>query len=83
MAAAVPLSEKILARGRGLIERLEIVGEVLTEALREENQKIKALQDEAAGQSERRQQMIHHILLRKILSVDRGDSGKLLRGTKA
>lgn len=83
LAMAAALSETILARGRGLIERLEIAGEVLTEALREENQKIKALQDEAAGHSERRQQMIHHILLRKILSVDRGDSGKLLRGTKA
>ncbi len=82
-AAAALLSEQVLARGRGLIERLEIVGEALTEALREENRKIKALQDEKAGESERRQKMVQHILLRKILSVDRGDSGKLLRGIKA
>lgn len=81
MAAA--LSEEILAHGRGLIERLEIVGEVLTEALREQNRKIKELQDAKSGDRERRQQVVQHILLRKILSVDRGDSGKLLRGIKA
>ena len=73
-AAAALLSEQVLARGRGLIERLEIVGEALTEALREENRKIKALQDEKAGESERRQKMVQHILFRKILSVDREGS---------
>lgn len=83
MSAAPVLSEEVLARGRGLIERLEIVGEVVTEALLEENRKIKAFQDEKAGEREPRQRIVQRILLRKILSVDRGDSGKLLRGVKA
>ena len=84
MTAALVLSEEVLARGRGLIERLEIVGEVVTEALLEENRKIKAFQDEkAAGEREPRQRIVQRILLRKILCVDRGDSGKLQRGVKA
>ncbi len=82
-AAAALLSEQVLSRSRGLIDRLEVVGEALTEALREENRKIKALQAEEPGESQRRERMVQHILLRKILSVDRGDSGKLLRGIKA
>ena len=77
------LSEEVLARGRVLTERLETVGEVLTEALREENRAIKELQNAKAGESGRREKMVQHILLRKILSVDRGDSGKLLRGVRA
>eukprot|EP01043_Picozoa_sp_COSAG02_P093495 COSAG02_NODE_30007_length_559_cov_0.550000_1_plen_79_part_00 len=69
------LSEEVLARGRVLTERLETVGEVLTEALREEPRAIKELQNAKAGEIGRREKMVQHILLRKILSFFQAEDG--------
>ena len=81
------LSERVLQRGRRLTERSEAARGVVQAALREENRAIAELQEAQQAAAERqqpqREALVEHILLRKILSVDFGDAGKLLRALRA
>eukprot|EP01045_Picozoa_sp_COSAG04_P004508 COSAG04_NODE_196_length_20686_cov_2.719823_13_plen_293_part_00 len=80
------LSERVLQRGRRLTERSEAARGVVQAALREENRAIAELQEAqqaAERQQQQREALVEHILLRKILSVDFGDAGKLLRALRA
>jgi hypothetical protein len=85
MARHLRWSESLLYRARRLIERADTASSLINAALREKNAQIAAMRDSksrGAG-AEAQARLVEHVLLRKILSVDRGDVGKLLRGLRS
>ena len=70
----------VLARGRELLQRVQVAGGIFTLHLRECSRALAELQQGgAAVKGEGKTGAVQQVLLRKVLAVDRGQAGTLAR----